>query len=138
MNESPANVDAIPRKRAGKNALEWAVFAASCLLVAGTIGVLVYEMIRWEGRPARVSATLGTVRAEGDRTWIPVEVRNDGDKVAEAVEIKVSTGDGAEKEEAIFTVDHLPRLSVRKGQVSFEGLPEGRVFEVRIDGYEEP
>ena len=120
----------------GKNALEWSVFALSCLLVLGTFAVLIHGMAVWKDAPARLTARAGEAYQEAGHVWVPIVVVNDGDHSAVNVEIEVVSTSPAGESKAAFTVDQIPRGSEREGQVSFEGKKEEHQFRVRVSGFQ--
>ena len=120
----------------GKNALEWSVFALSCVLVLGTFAVLIHGMVVWQDAPARLTAHAGEAYQEGGSLWVPVVVANEGDHSAVNVEIEVVSTSTAGESKAAFTVDQIPRGSERQGRVSFEGKREEHQFRVRVSGYQ--
>jgi uncharacterized protein (TIGR02588 family) len=122
------------RPPAGKNPLEWAVFALSFLLVLGVVGILAEEALRWQDSPARLTAQIGGTALQGGARWVTVEVRNDGEGLAADVEIEVQAGD----ESAGFTLDFVPRGTVRSGRVSFPQTIDPATAVVSIRGYREP
>ena len=120
----------------GKNALEWSVFALSCLLVLGTFAVLIHGMAVWQDAPARLTARAGEAYQEAGHVWVPIVVVNEGDHSAVNVEIEVVSTSPAGESKAAFTVEQIPRGSEREGQVSFEGKKEEHQFRVRVSGYQ--
>ena len=120
----------------GKNALEWSVFALSCLLVLGTFAVLIHGMAVWQDAPARLTARAGEAYQEAGHVWVPIVVVNEGDHSAVNVEIEVVSTSPAGESKAAFKVDQIPRGSEREGQVSFEGRKEEHQFRVRVSGYQ--
>jgi uncharacterized protein (TIGR02588 family) len=126
-------------KRVEKNWLEWIVFGLGLLLVAGTLGFLVYDGATDEGRPPVVEVRLGEPRATGHNFIVPVTVLNHGDETAEgvAVEVTLDAG-GGEPERAEFAVAFLPRRATREGWVAFTNDPRTGRLTPRVLGYEKP
>lgn len=122
------------RPPAGKNPLEWAVFAFSLVLVLGVIGVLAREAWHWQDGPPRLSAEIGGAALQDGTRWLHVNVRNDGEELAADVEVQVKAGD----ETAGFTLDFVPRGTVRSGRVSFPQSIDPSTAKVSIRGYREP
>ena len=120
----------------GKNALEWSVFALSCLLILTTFGILIRGMMVWQDTPARITARAGEAYQEGGHVWVPIVVTNEGDHAATNVEIEVVSTSPAGESQAGFTMDLLPRGSERRGQVSFAAEKEKHQFSVRVSGYQ--
>lgn len=124
--------------RISKNPLEWIVFGVSLVLVVVTIGLLAMAAIHSRGGPARLSVSTGKPVVTDNRIDIPVVIRNDGESVAANVEIRIRIGQGADVQEAGFTLDFVPRGANRKGNVTFQGNNPDIVPESRIVGYGEP
>lgn len=121
---------------AGKNALEWLIFSICLVLVLGTLGVLTYEALHWQDRPAKLVTTVGEPYDEGDLTWVPVEVKNEGDRPAEQVTVSVEEFD-RKSGKADFTLEEVPRKAVRKGRVSFPKEEGKRQFRAAVTGFSE-
>lgn len=123
---------------ATKNALEWTVFGISTLLVLTTLGFLVYSTVTVTEGPALMRAQAGDPISKDGWIRIPVTVRNQGESVAANVEVKVILGTGAEKREAGFSVDFVPREGSRTGSVSFKDTGGPLILQCEVVGYEEP
>lgn len=120
-----------------KNWLEWTVFAGGLALLLAVVGFLVVEAIAAEGRPATLSVELGepTRRdTEPAQVVVPVTVRNDGDRAAEAVLVEVERGD----ERGQVEIHDVPRMSSRTGSVAFPPSARSGELRARIVGYTEP
>lgn len=121
-----------------KNPLEWTVFGISLVLVLATLALLVAAAFRGGQGPANLTIQTGEIRVEAGRRVIPVTVRNDGSEVAENVEIRVTLGEGPDRQEAGFTLDFVPRDAERKGVVSFPASAGNAEPVSRIVGYGTP
>lgn len=122
-----------------KNWLEWIVFGASLLLVAGTLGYLIYTAATLGDTPPRVEATTGTIELAAQSFLVPVTVTNQGDQPAAGVHVAVILErDGAEVERSEFDIPFLPRHSRREGWVTFATDPRTAQIRPRILGYEKP
>ncbi|HUF62916.1 MAG TPA: hypothetical protein VMN36_12635 [Verrucomicrobiales bacterium] len=115
----------------GKNPLEWIVFAVSCLLLLATLGVLTVEAATWRGSPAKLTTKLGIPDIKDGILLLPVEVSNDGDRVAAEVQIEIVRRSGESEQRALFTVDFVPRHGIRRGRISFPA-EEGQAGELRV------
>jgi uncharacterized protein (TIGR02588 family) len=119
----------------GKNALEWAVFALSALLVLSVVGFLGYNAVRGGEGGAHLKCTIASAKALGeDSTEVLVVVENHGPKTAAEVNVTVKGGDA----EATFTVDFIPRGGKREGIAVFEGRHDAAGITARVTGYVEP
>lgn len=121
-----------------KNLLEWLVFGISALLVLATLALLTVATLQVEDGPAEMRAETGKPVSKDGWMRIPVTVRNNGQRVAANVEVKVCIGSGEAKREAGFTIDFVPRGGSRTGAVSFREMGEPVALECEVLGYEEP
>ncbi|GAA5125753.1 hypothetical protein JIN84_14620 [Luteolibacter yonseiensis] len=121
-----------------KNLLEWTVFGISSGLVLVTLTLLTLAAFGVEEGPAEMRAETGTPVSKDGWIRIPVTVKNNGERVAANVEVKVCLGHGEGKREAGFTIDFVPRGGSRAGAVSFRETGEPAVVECEVIGYEEP
>lgn len=122
-----------------KNPLEWTVFAASLVIVAGCVAVLVAMMLRTSDRPADLVVTLGRPERVSSGFRVPVQVRNAGDATAAEVHVEVTLESGGEEvERADLTIAFVPRRSDRKGFVMFRRDPSCCRITGSAVGFEEP
>ncbi len=123
----------------GKNLLEWTVFAVSCLLLLAILIVLTVEAATWRDSPAKLATKLGIPDIKNSILLLPVEVSNDGDRVAAEVQIEIVRRSGGGEQRALFTVDFVPRHGTRRGQVSFPA-EDGQPGDLKVGsvGYREP
>lgn len=122
-----------------KNWLEWIVFAISLVLVASTLGYLVYDAATLGNAPPTIEFKLGKPQPKLDYFLVPVSVANRGDETAEGVLVEVVLeNNGKEVETAEFEIAFLPRHSTRKGWVSFTTNPRSAEMKARLLGFEKP
>lgn len=128
------------KKKVKKNWLEWVVFGAGLVLVAGTLGFLVYDGASAGGGPPELRVELGAPEQRGARFVVPVSVFNDGEQTAEGVVVEVSLEqqDGAEAERGEISIPFLPRGGKREGWVTFRNDPRAARLVPRVLGYEKP
>lgn len=127
------------KQKLQKNWLEWIVFAISLVLVATTLGYLVYDAATLGNSPPTIEFQLGNPQQKLDYFLVPVSVTNRGDETAEGVLIEVALeNDGKEIESAEFEVAFLPRHSTREGWVSFTTNPRSAEMKARVLGFEKP
>ena len=100
-----------------RNALEWVTFAVGVALTLGVIGFLVYQMVAGSDEPPDLVIELGAPDTRRGTTLVPVTVRNEGDRVAEAAVIEVCAGPDACAE---LSFTYVPQGSKRTGEVGFE------------------
>lgn len=127
-------------KKLEKNWLEWIVFAASLVLVLGTLGYLVYDGATLGEVPPQIELQLGQPQSQANRFLVPVKVTNRGDETAEGVHVEVTLESGGqEQESAEFELAFLPRHSTREGWVSFKTDPRtAEQMQARVLGFEKP
>lgn len=121
-----------------KNLLEWTVFGISMVLVTSALAYLIVAALRVEDGPPEMRAEAGKPESKDGWLRIPVIVRNEGQKVAANVEVRVCIGSGEAKREAGFTLDFVPRGGSRNGAVSFRDMGGSQELECEVLGYEEP
>jgi uncharacterized protein (TIGR02588 family) len=126
--------------RVQKNWLEWSVFGVGLVLVACTLGFLVYDGASSAGdEPPSVRVELGAPVQRGAEFVVPVTVTNDGGQTAEGVTVEVTLErDAAEAERGEFGVAFLPRGGTREGFVTFRSDPRSARLVPRVLGYEKP
>lgn len=122
-----------------KNALEWSVFAFSCVQVAGVLGYLIYAASTLGNSPANIEIKVGASSSHGEYFRVPLEIENTGDHTAEGVtmEIALEAG-GKEIEKNEFEISFLPRGSKREAEVTFKQNPRQGKIRARVLGYEKP
>ncbi|OZC03827.1 hypothetical protein [Rubricoccus marinus] len=133
---SDASSDASGDEDSGKtqrtNWLEWSVFALGVLITAGVVGYLGYQMIWGSDEPAELKVTLQEPKTVGETVFIPLEVENMGDRVAEEAVIEVCAGEEAC---SMVTFTFIPKGSARTGTVGLDGplaeTPDSRVVSYR-------
>lgn len=127
-------------KNIKKNWLEWIIFIIGLILVASTLGYLIYDAATASEAPPQIEFKFGTPQAQSQHFIVPVSVTNRGDQTAEAVQIEVVLeSGGAEKERAEFQIAFLPRRTTREGWVTFKTDPStAERIEGRAVGYEKP
>ena len=121
-----------------KNALEWTVFAASCLLVLATLVILIMDAATAGQSPAKIRVQPGQPYQADGRLWIPVEVSNSGGRAAAAIEVEASRPSQPGESPAGISIDYLPRGATRKGQVSFPVSKADVPVEFRVSSFQEP
>ena len=122
-----------------KNPLEWTVFAAALVIVAGCVAALVAMMLRTSDRPPELVVTVGRAERVSSGFRIPLQVRNEGDETAEEVLVAVTLESGGEEmERAEVTIAFVPRRSERHGYVVFGRDPQCCEVAARAVGFETP
>lgn len=100
------------------------------------IGLLVWDAVRPSAPPA-ITATVAAaeVRREAGAAYVPVDVRNVGDRPASAVVLQVSS---AEEETMSTVVDYLAGHERARVVVRVEGAAASPGFRARVRSYQEP
>jgi uncharacterized protein (TIGR02588 family) len=98
-----------PRARAGRHVAEVVTLVVSIAVVALLVaGVLYVQVARGDRLPAiDVTVSLETVRADGERFYLPVKIENTGDQAAEAVRVIVLQRVGERELEHELLIDYL-------------------------------
>jgi len=126
-------------KKIQKNWLEWVVFAVGLILVASTLGYLIYTGASMGHDPPRLEVRLGIPEQRQLNFIVPVAVVNHGDETAEGVRIEVVLERGGEeKARGELDVAFLPRHATREGWVTFEQDPRTAQLKARVLGYQKP
>ena len=118
-DESPSN-GSTPKR----NALEWTLTTLGAVLVVGILGYLVYEWVAGATGPAELVITTGPPEIRHGTAEIPVEVRNEGARVAEAAVVEVCAGPDSCSE---IHFDYVPFGSKVEGTVGLEAPLAGPV-----------
>ena len=122
-----------------KNALEWTVFAASAVVIAGVVALLVWNGTAAHDQPPLLRIRTGEPVADGEVFRVPVEVRNEGDRTAEGAQIEILLlRDGQAIERAELMLPFVPRHSSRSGWVTFRHDPRCCAITARAVGYNAP
>ena len=133
--DAPPAPDAdAPAGSEDKNALEWAVTGAGALIVLFVLGFFVYELVAGASGPAELVVRLGEPALDGATVEVPVEVRNTGERVAEAAVVEVCAGPEACAE---ITFDYVPYQSKLTGVVGLEAPLPGPLT-TRVVSYRDP
>ena len=119
-----------------KNALEWAVFAASLVAIVVCIGVLAYEQWANKGAPPRLTATVAGVVEQPAGYGVEILIQNGGDRTAENVQLEVTIEGTPDRAEAV--VAYVPYRSQRRAWLVLPTDPRSRRLLVRVLGFEEP
>ena len=110
-----------------------AIGGSLTLLLAG---YLAYDAMRSKG-PPRLSAVViaAEVREDGDVSYVPVDVRNEGDRAAVQVVVE-TTGEGGQAT-VQNVIDFLAGGETQRVVAAVPATPAG-AFRARVVGYQEP
>ncbi|HLT48639.1 MAG TPA: TIGR02588 family protein [Rubricoccaceae bacterium] len=119
--------------------LEWALAAASALLVLGVIGFLLYEAAAEPPTPPAVTVDVVGVRPSGNGYVVEFEAHNEGGETAARLTVEGTLVAGAEEVEASeATLDYVPAGGRRGGGLFFTRDPRAYRLDLRPTGYARP
>jgi uncharacterized protein (TIGR02588 family) len=123
-------------KLAPRTNAEWVSLAISLLLLAAIVATVIYLWMSSSNDPARFQVDRGMVRNEAGQFYLPITIKNDGDKTGAqvAVEGRLTTGNGDETTTTTF--DFVPGRSRAEGVLIFSSDPTDA--SVRVMSYQEP
>ena len=130
------------KQQANNNAIpiwEWMVAAVGFVLVAGVIGVLLYEALSGNRLPPDVKLSVVSVVQTGNGYLVRITAVNEGGMTAEGVIVEAEIRSGTEPvERSRTTIDFLPPRSAKRAGLFFTRDPRQFELQVRSLGYEEP
>ncbi len=121
-------------------ALEWIAAAIGLILVAGTIGFLVYSAVTESDLPAKLSVKTDSINQVGENYLVKFSLYNDGENNAAdiVVEGKITESE-KDSETSSVTIDYAPSHSKREGALLFTKQPKtNENFQIRALGYKKP
>lgn len=120
-------------------ALEWTAAAAGLILVAGTIGFLVFTAVTEQNTPPKLSVKTDLITATEGGYLVEFSLYNDGENNAADVVIegKLAQG-GKDLETSSVTIDYSPSHSRREGGLFFTKNPREFELQIRPLGYQKP
>ena len=120
-------------------ALEWLAAVIGLIMVAGTLGFLIYSALTEENTPPNLSVKTDSVTAHGGGYLVKFSLYNDGENNAAdiTVEGKITEGE-KDLETSSVTFDYSPSHSRREGGLLFTKNPQNFEFQIRALGYEKP
>ena len=121
-------------------ALEWLAAVIGFVLVAATIGYLIYSASTQGDAPPNLAIENYTISKVGNDFLVQFTLSNSGDNNAAeiTVEGKITEGE-KESETSAVTIDYAPAHSTREGGLLFKNEPKkGENFEIRAVGYKKP
>lgn len=125
----------------GRPAAEWITLGISVAVIAGILGLVTWLYVRGTEAPPTIAveAMLDDVRDVDGDWYLPIEVRNDGDRtVASAIiEGELDTGSG-QPETAQVTIDYLAGNERVRGTFVFSSDPRDGELSVGPTSYQDP
>ena len=121
-------------------ALEWLAAIIGFVLVASTIGYLIYSAVTQGDSPPNLSVENYTISKSGNDYLVQFTLSNEGENNAAeiTVEGKITEGE-KEMETSAVTIDYAPAHSTREGALLFKHEPvKDKNFIIRAVGYKKP
>lgn len=121
-------------------ALEWLAAGIGFILVASTIGYLIYSAVTQGDSPPNLSVENYTISKSGNDYLVQFTLSNSGENNAAeiTVEGKITEGE-KDLETSAVTIDYAPAHSTREGGLIFKHEPvKDKNFEIRAVGYKKP
>ena len=122
-----------------KQKLEFIAALVGAVLALGTLGIIVWDGIQEEGRPALVTLRAEAVHPHEGGFVVEIVAENAGDDTAADLLVEGSLmqgGEAVEKSEA--TLDYLPSHSERRGGLIFARDPAMFQLKLQAKGYIAP
>lgn len=118
---------------------EWVIGAVGLILVAGTIGFLIYKAIKDDKRLPDIVIKVESVAPVTNGYVVSFRAVNRGSATAASVLIEGELkGAGGETESSEMTIDYMPSRSEVSGGLFFTRDPELAELQIRAKGYESP
>jgi uncharacterized protein (TIGR02588 family) len=125
--------------QSGTSTVEWIVAGLGALIVAGTIGAMIFFGFHQAGRAPLVTLYAERIEAAGDRYMVAFVARNTGDSTASTLQVVGVLADGdSPVETSETTIDHLPAHSERRGGLFFTRDPGRHALRLHAGGYVSP
>ena len=119
--------------------IEWATGLIATVMILAMIGWLLFEAATTRDRPPELSAKVLDIAPLPSGWRVMIEVRNDGDQAAAAVDVKATLTEGdTTVEEAQTTFDYVAAGSTSRGGLIFKQDPSAFGLEVVPTGFTEP
>lgn len=126
-------------KARGTSPLEWALAAASALLVVGCMAVLLYEALTTTGKPPSVEVTVEEISRVAGGYLVEFKAENRGETTAAGLVVEGELKSGSESvEKSSVTIDYVPAEAIRKGGLYFTRDPSGYALEINARGFDFP
>lgn len=121
-------------------AFEWLSAAIGFILVASTIGYLIYSAVVQGDSPPNLSIENYTISKNGNDYLVQFTLSNSGDNNAAEITVEGKiTGGEKDLETSAVTIDYAPAHSTREGGLLFKHEPvKDKNFEIRAVGYKKP
>lgn len=121
-------------------ALEWLAAIIGFILVAGTIGYLIFSAVTQDDSPPKLVIENYDISKIESGYLVKFTLANNGENNAAEVAVEGEiTGSENEKETSAVTIDYAPANSKREGALLFTKEPlRDENFKIRAVGYKKP
>jgi uncharacterized protein (TIGR02588 family) len=131
MSRKKSGGTAAPRATA-----EWVALSVSLLLLAGTVGLIVWLWANEPAGPPQFKVERGTARSADGLYQLPVAVTNVGGQAAGQVRVEGRLGGGGQEERPVTTIEFLPVGAREEVVLIFSGEPASA--SVQVASYQQP
>jgi uncharacterized protein (TIGR02588 family) len=118
---------------------EWIIGVVGLILVAGTIGFLIFKAVEKDERAPDIVITIESVAQVENGYVVSFRAMNRGGMTAASVVIEGELKDaGGDTESSETTIDYIPSRSEARGGLFFTRDPAPDRLQIRAKGYESP
>lgn len=119
---------------------EWLTFGAATCILSGIVGLVIYTGVTDEQQPPMLSVELKEAIREANGTYqVPFEVKNEGDKTAESVQILAELKINNQVEQTgEQQIDFLSSNEKEEGAFIFDTDPSKGELKIRVASYKLP
>jgi len=123
----------------GNPLLEWLLGILGLILVAGSIGFLLYQALSGDSTPPDITVELDAITPISNGYLVTFRAINQGQATAKGVIVEGQlTAENGEVETSEASLDYLPAGSEREGGLFFTQDPRQFELQLRSLGYEQP
>jgi uncharacterized protein (TIGR02588 family) len=136
---SPETADQGSDQASGNPLLEWLVGILGLVLVAGSIGFLLYQAFSGASTPPDITVELDAITPLSNGYLVTFRAINQGQATAKGVIVEGQlTAENGEVETSEASLDYVPAGSEREGGLFFTQDPRQFELQLRSLGYERP
>ena len=118
---------------------EWITAAVGAILIALTLGSLIYETVAQQPSPPDLAVEVSSIVPARDGFRVEVRISNGGTRTAAAVQVRGDVkANGALVEESEAVVDYVAGMSTAFCTLYFSTDPRVATLAVRAVGYQQP
>ena len=119
--------------------LEWIIAAIGLILVAGTIGFMLYKGLTSKNTPPNFITKIERIEAADSGYIVIFNLINTGEQTASGVNVEGELKNGGENvETSSVNFDYAPSKSEVEGGMFFKNDPQQFQLEIRAKGYTKP